>query len=571
MRPAFSRAADWPQWRGPDRSNVSVEKGLANDWPNEGPPLAWKSTGLGDGVAPVSVAGGRVFTTGNDGENVVCTALSEKDGEILWAVKLGPAAKEMAVMRWLAQASPTVDGERLYAVTTNGDYICLAADTGREIWRKHYEKDFDGKKTYWAFCDYPLVDGDHLILTPGGKVATVVAVNKMTGDRVWSCPLPEGDENAHAVLMAADIGGTRQYVNHLSKWMIGVSARDGKLLWQYDGMNAQTATTHAPVVRDGQIFYASGYGVGNALLNVDKVDGIWKVSEVYRNKSMGHPPWLGSLTATGDGVLSNSDAGLKCVDWNTGSVAWNERMTDRCTYTVADGKVFVRIQSGKVLLGTADAKGWNALAEFSPPQGDAKAPAWTFPVVANGRLYVRDYDTMLCYDVRDAERLKEKKSDAVFVPTPPDIVKKMLEMAAVKKEDLVYDLGSGDGRIVIAAAKTYGCKAIGVEIEKDLVEASREAAKNAGVENLATFEQDDLFEFDFSKATVVALYILPAMSQKLTAKFDKLKPGTRVICHCFAIPGIIPDKTIEITSEEDDVERPVYLYSIPLKREKPRD
>jgi SAM-dependent methyltransferase len=157
------------------------------------------------------------------------------------------------------------------------------------------------------------------------------------------------------------------------------------------------------------------------------------------------------------------------------------------------------------------------------------------------------------------------------VPTPPDVVKKMLELAGVKKEDLVYDLGSGDGRIVIAATKTYGCKAIGVEIDKDLIEKSREGAKEAGLEKLASFEQGDLFKADFSKATIVALYILPSMSEKLIPKIEKLNAGTRVVCHYFAIPGIIPDKVIKITSEEDDVERPLYLYSVPLKREKPGD
>src|SRR5688572_25285988 len=127
-------AADWPQWRGPDRSNVSAETGLLKGWPKDGPPLAWKADGLGDGVAPVSVAGGRVFTTGNVGPDVICTARSEADGKLLWSAKLGPAAKEMAVMRWLSQTAPTVDGDRLYAVTAHGDYVCLAADTGRELW-----------------------------------------------------------------------------------------------------------------------------------------------------------------------------------------------------------------------------------------------------------------------------------------------------------------------------------------------------------------------------------------------------------------------------------------------------
>jgi protein-L-isoaspartate O-methyltransferase len=168
----------------------------------------------------------------------------------------------------------------------------------------------------------------------------------------------------------------------------------------------------------------------------------------------------------------------------------------------------------------------------------------------------------------DPDRPRKRVPDAAFVPTPHDVVKRMLELAAVTKGDAVYDLGSGDGRVVIAAAKTYGCKAFGVELDRELVAKSRDRAKAAGVEKLATFEQGDLFEADFSGATVVALYVTPSMSRKLIPKLDKLKPGSRVVCHGFPIPGVAPDKVVRVTSDEDDVERPIYLYTVPLRKEK---
>jgi SAM-dependent methyltransferase len=190
-------------------------------------------------------------------------------------------------------------------------------------------------------------------------------------------------------------------------------------------------------------------------------------------------------------------------------------------------------------------------------------------VVANGRLYVRDYDALTCYDVRDPDRPRKKVPDAVFVPTPEDVVDRMLDLAGVKKTDVVYDLGSGDGRVLIAAARRFGCRAVGVELDADLVAASRAAAKKAGVGELVRVEHGDLFEADFSGATVVALYILPGMSRKLVPELDELKPGSRAVIHCFAIPGVKPDKVVRVTSAEDDVERPVYLYTVPLAREKP--
>jgi outer membrane protein assembly factor BamB len=563
-----SVAADWPQWRGPDRSNVSAETGLLKQWPKDGPPLEWKATGLGDGVAPVSVVGGRVYTTGNIDGSVVCTARSETDGKLLWSATLGPAAKEMSVMRWLAQAAPTVDAERVYAVTTNGDYVCLTADTGKEIWRKHFAMDLGGKKGTWGFCDYPLVDGENLIVSPGGTTGTITALNKTTGAIVWKCPVPGGDTHSHSVLIAAEIAGTRQYITHLARWMVGVSAKDGTLLWKSDAVRTQTATTYAPIVRDDIVFYASGYGAGHIQFKVGQSDNHWHVQEIYREANRTYVPWLGSPTRVGDFVYINTVTGLQCLAWNSGKPAWSDTTLGRCMYTVADGMLIVREQKGPVSLLPADPKAFGLVSNFTPSRPDKGAPAWTFPVVANGRLYIRDYDTLLCYNIRDPDWKKKKLPDAVFVPTPHDVVNQMLDLAKVTKDDVVYDLGSGDGRIVITAANRFGCKAIGVEIDKDLVKTSREKAMKAGVEKLVTFDQADLFNADFSKATVVALYLLPTMNEKLIPKLNKLKAGSRIVAHCFPIPGIMPDRTVEITSDEDDVKRNIFLYSVPLKSEK---
>jgi outer membrane protein assembly factor BamB len=343
---ARAPAADWPQWRGPDRSNVSAETGLLQEWPPDGPPLAWKRGGLGDGVSPVAVAGGRVFSTGYQGDAEYCTALSAKDGKRLWSVKVGPAVREMAIMRWLSQRTPTVDGERLYVVTVSGEWVCLTADTGKELWRKHFEKDFEGRRGPWGFCDYPLVDGDTLIVTPGGEKATVAALNKRTGEVVWACSLPGGDAFGYAVLVPAEIGGVRQYVNHLRKWLIGVSAKDGKLLWKYDGMGTRGAATHAPVIRGDTVFYASGYGAGHALLKITRKGNDWAVEEIYRQRNNSYVPWLGSPTQVGSHIFLNAVQGLLCIERGTGQPAWEKRL-GRCVYTVADSRLYIRSQRGR--------------------------------------------------------------------------------------------------------------------------------------------------------------------------------------------------------------------------------
>jgi outer membrane protein assembly factor BamB len=393
-------ADDWPQWRGPDRSNVSTETGLLKEWPQGGPPLAWKGVGLGDGVSPVAVADGRVFSTGYQGDAEYCTALSAQDGSRLWRVKVGPAVREMAVMRWLSQRTPTVDGQRLYVVTVSGDWVCLTVDTGKEMWRKNFQKDFEGRRGPWGFCDYPLVDGDNLIITPGGEKATVAALNKGTGNVVWTCSLPGGDTFGYAVLIPAEIGGVRQYVNHLTKWMIGVSAKDGKLLWKYDGMGTRIATTHAPVIRGDTVFYAGGYGAGHVLLKITQKSNGWAVEEIYRLKNNSYLSWLGSPTQVGNDIFLNAVQGIICIERDTGRPVWETRLR-ACVYTVADGRLYIRSQKGAMYLAAADPKGYRSFGEFTPPQRDTKQPAWTFPVVANGHLFIRDFDTLMCYDVRD--------------------------------------------------------------------------------------------------------------------------------------------------------------------------
>ena len=212
-------------------------------------------------------------------------------------------------------------------------------------------------------------------------------------------------------------------------------------------------------------------------------------------------------------------------------------------------------------------------------------------MVTGGRLYLRDQHTLFCYDVTQ-DALEKQRPEAktvvlqppvppaapdraarsrtlrsIFVPTPEDIVDKMLELADVKDTDVVYDLGSGDGRILITAAKKYGCRAIGYEIDRELVELSRENAKKAGVEELVKIEHKDLFTADLSSADVIALYVLPSQLEKLLPQLEKLKPGSRIVSHEFEIPGTTPDKMIEAESKDDSNRHKVYLWTTPLKKQ----
>jgi outer membrane protein assembly factor BamB len=558
----------WPQWRGPDRTNVARDTGLLKAWPEGGPPLLWKAEGLGEGVPSVAVAGGKVFVLGYRDDKEFLTAVNENDGTRAWSVSVGPAVKEMSIMRWLSQRTPTVDGDRVYAFTARGQLICLATGDGKELWRKDYIKDFGGRPGNWGYCDFPLVDGDRLIGTPGAANATLVALNKKTGEVIWKCALPGNSRNTYGGVVAATIGGVRQYVHQLDMGIVGVAASDGKILWQFPDIRSEMGNVHTAIVRGSEVFASCGWGVGAALLKLLPDGSAFRAEALYKVKSSAVlESWRGSSMAVGDFVLTVNGG---CLEWKTGKLIGYDRSLGAGTATFADQRLYHRTGQNKVTLCEISDKGtFIRHGSFSPPRlpkPPTNEPAWTFPVVAGGRLYLRDHDWLLCYDVRDTKR-RRRGPDVIFVPTPQDVVEKMLELAAVIKGDVVADLGCGDGRIVTTAAKKYRCRAIGYDIDPECVRLSREKVKENGVQELVTVERKDIFDVDLKDVSVVMLYLGSVMNAKLIPQLERMKPGSRIVSHAFDMPGVKPDKVIEVVSEEDDIRRKIYLWTIPLKKD----
>jgi hypothetical protein len=470
-------------------------------------------------------------------------------------------------MRWLSQRSPTVDGDRLYAVTAPGELVCLETATGREVWRKHYLTNFGGQKGLFGFCDYPLVDGDRLLCAPGGKTATVVALDKKTGATVWATGLPDGGPAAYAAATLAEIGGVRQYVNLLHGGLVGLAAADGRLLWRYADTGSDFVNRLPPIVRGDRVFFASGQS-GYGLVRLTRAGAEFRVEKVYgHNRRL--QPWLGNPVLVGDHVYLCAQNGMPlCVDFATGTPAWGpERIgSGHASLTCADGRLYVCYPQGRVVLAEARPAGFKLTGSFTIPRA-GQDPAFTTPVVAGGRLYLRDHDGLLCYDVTDRKARGPRGPQPVFVPTPHDVVVKMLALARVTKDDTVYDLGCGDGRIVVAAAKTYGCGAVGYEIDSECVKLARTAVRAEKVEDLVRIVEDDLFKADLSRATVVTLYLLPSVNEKLVPHLEKMKPGSRIVSHAFDIRGVKPDQVISVTSDEDGLERKLYLWTAPLKKD----
>ncbi|MBI1918746.1 MAG: PQQ-like beta-propeller repeat protein, partial [Planctomycetes bacterium] len=260
-------ADDWPQWRGPQRNAVSAETGLLRSWPEGGPKVAWKASALGSGYASVVVRRGLLFTIGRQDRDVVVTALAAATGKRLWARKIGTTSR-------IPCSTPTVDDDRLYALSPEGELVCLKAASGAIVWQRSFVKDFGGRMMSGrGYGESPLIDADKLICTPGGPDAALVALDKRTGEVLWKAKTPDlgasGKDGAgFASVVVTKAAGIRQYVQLMGRGLIGVEARDGRFLWGYNAIANDTANIPTPVVREDLVFAANGYNAGSVLLRL---------------------------------------------------------------------------------------------------------------------------------------------------------------------------------------------------------------------------------------------------------------------------------------------------------------
>jgi outer membrane protein assembly factor BamB len=388
-------AFDWPQWQGPERNAISRETGLLQDWPDkQGPPLAWKITGLGEGFSTTSVAGGRIFGQSLRGNDEVVWALDEKDGKGLWAAVIGPRTN---VDHPGARGTPTVDGNRVYALSIGGDLVCLDVEKGQTVWAKNLIKDFKGQRGGWGYSESPLIDGDRLIVTPGGKMATLVCLNKKTGDVIWKGVVPKGDGAHYSSVIAVTFNGKRQYIQFLAGGVVGLSG-DGEFLWRYDHPHNGTANCSTPIYADGHVFAASGYGTGGGLVKLIADGEKVRAEEVYFTRQMKNHH--GGMVLV-DGYLYGSDEGhLTCLDFKTGEVMWAEGKAGKGSIACADGRLYYRNEGkGEIILVEVNPKKYVEHGRFNQPQRSGQ-PAWPHPIIANGKLYIRDQDVLFCYDVK---------------------------------------------------------------------------------------------------------------------------------------------------------------------------
>ncbi len=397
----LSQGASWAQWRGPERDGISAEKGLLKTWPSEGPKLVWRADNLGEGYSTPAIVGDRIYLLGNEGLNdeyVLC--LNAADGDEVWRTRLGNIGNPDQRPPYPgARSTPTVDGDALYALGSDGDLARLDVKSGEIAWTKNLRTDFGGKPGEWAYSESPLVDGDVVIATPGGDEATIVGLDKATGELAWKSAIPEM-EAAYASAVKADLAGRTQYVQFLSKGLVGVDAASGELLWQY-GHTAQgsMANIPTPVVSGDFIYSASGKG-GGGLVKIVADGDKFTAEEIYFEPQL--PRAIGGSVLVGDHLYGTSSDSLMCVEFATGEVVWRDRSIGAAGVCYADGLLYLHGENGDVALVEATPEEYREAGKFTPPNAPdrGKSKAWAYPVVADGKLYIFDWGTLWCFNVK---------------------------------------------------------------------------------------------------------------------------------------------------------------------------
>jgi outer membrane protein assembly factor BamB len=394
------RGIDWPQWRGPERNGISQEKSLLKEWPKSGPKLIWQIKDAGAGYSTPAIVGDRIYALGNEGDDdEFVESFEVANGKRAWRTHIGKVGNPKQQPPYPGtRSTPTVDGDTLFALGSDGDLASIDVKKGTVRWQKNLRKEFGGIPGTWAYSESPLVDGNALICTPGGSNATMVALNKRSGEVIWKAAIPGGDQAAYASIIIVNAGGKKEYVQFVQKGIVGVDASNGKFLWRYDKTaQGSPANIPSPVAADGFIYSATGRGGGGLI----KLKSDSEVEQVYFSPKL--PNSIGGAVKVGDFLYGTTGQGILCVEFTTGKIKWEERGIGAGSICYAEGNLYVHGENGDVALVEATPEVYREKGRFTPPEAPdrGKSKAWAYPVVANGRLYIRDLNSMWSYDVKE--------------------------------------------------------------------------------------------------------------------------------------------------------------------------
>ena len=386
-------ATDWPQWRGPSRSAISPETGLLKSWPAAGPPRAWSASNLGAGFGSIAVIRDRIFVQGMRNSQSVVSALNRADGMLVWVKPIGKAVDNYQGPG--PRGTPTVDGDRLYVLTENGDLAALRVQDGAVVWQRNILQEFGGRNIGWLISESPLVDGTNVVVSPGGRGAGMAALDKMTGKTVWVSK-ELSDAAGYSSPIVADVQGVRTIMTLTAEAGVGVRASDGKLMWRHPSVANDTANIATPVYADNKVFYSSDYGTGGALLALRAQNGEVRAQEVYFTRDMQNHH--GGLVFVDGYLYGFNNSILTCLEFATGKVMWRNRSVGKGSLAYADGSLYLLSENNVVGLADASPAAYRETGRFRiPEQG---WPSWAHPVISGGRLYIRDQGILTAYNIR---------------------------------------------------------------------------------------------------------------------------------------------------------------------------
>jgi outer membrane protein assembly factor BamB len=385
-------AADWPQFRGLQRDGVAREGGLLKAWPANGPRRLWK-VAVGDGFSGIVVAGGRLFTLYGKGRDELAVAHDARTGKELWRARIDE--KYESDQGHGPRSTPTVDGNRVFALSASGTLVALDAASGKMLWSRDLKRDFGAKPPGWGVSTSPLVEGNLLLVDAGGSAGkSAVALDKQTGKTVWTS---QSDAAGYSAPIAITVGGVRQVLFFTGTALTALAPANGSLLWRVPWRTDWDVNAATPLfVAPDRLFVSSGYDTGSALLRIKAGGGRASAEEVWRSRGMKNT--FSSSVLVGNHFYGFDNSVLKSIAVATGKDAWRKSGLGHGSLIAVDGHLIVLSERGRL-----------ALVEANPAEYREKAAAevlsgkcWTAPTLANGRLYVRNEEEMLALDVAAA-------------------------------------------------------------------------------------------------------------------------------------------------------------------------
>lgn len=389
---AEPKALDWTQFRGAKRNAQSMDTGLLKQWPAAGPAVAWKATGIGTGFSSACHSGKVVFTTGEEGNKSHLVAINFADGKIAWKLPMGPGFTEQQGGQG-PRSTPATDGTVVVAVAPTGEIVCARVADGRTVWQKNM-KNFGANQPGFGFVESPFIDGNLVLLSPGG---TVVALNKLNGATVWQSKKLKGSTD-YSSLSVAETGKIKQYLVMTDKSVAGILATSGAILWEGE-FPGDRAVVPTPVYGNGIVFVAAGYGVGCKAFKVGLAGDQMRATEAYAGPQF--QIHHGGMVLVGEHVYGLHDQGtLKCIELATGKQVWQDRSVGKGSIAYADGHLYCRGESGQIALVEANPAEFKSKGTFTPAEKNG-SKCWAHPVVSGGRLLIREGDTLTAYNLKE--------------------------------------------------------------------------------------------------------------------------------------------------------------------------